>query len=47
MFQGFTPKRKIAMRAGETEKAISVDPNRIKDIVHQNTSKLCHRGNLE
>ena len=30
MFQGFTPKRKIAMRAGETEKAISVDPNRLK-----------------
>lgn len=44
---GFTAKRKIAMRAGETDKAVSVEPGRFADMVALIVENFPSRGNLD
>lgn len=46
-FIGFTAKRKLAMRAGETDKAITVDRQPFETAVDKISSALPHRGNLD
>lgn len=40
-------KRKLAMRAGETDKAYTVHNDEIKQIAKTISKSLCHRGNLD
>lgn len=44
---GFTAKRKLAMRAGETDKAVTVDPDKFRNAVEAIARNLPHRGNLD
>lgn len=44
---GFTAKRKLAMRAGETDKAITVPPEPFEGIVSKIAGALPHRGNMD
>ena len=44
---GFAAKRKIAMRAGETDKAITVEQERFIDVVKKIVLALSNRGNLD
>ena len=46
-FIGFTAKKKLAMRAGETDKAVTVDPQPFRDIVGKIGAALPHRGNMD
>ncbi len=46
-FIGFAAKRKTAMRAGETDKAVTVAPAPFESIVEKIASCLPHRGNLD
>ena len=46
-FIGFAAKRKLAMRAGETDKAVTVSPERFRQSVERIASQLPHRGNLD
>lgn len=46
-FIGFTAKKKLAMRAGETDKAVTVDPAPFTSIVEKISRALPHRGNLD
>lgn len=46
-FIGFAAKKKLAMRAGETDKAISVSPAPFKESVELLASNLIHRGNMD
>lgn len=46
-FIGFTVKKKLAMRAGETDKAVTVAPEPFQEIVSKIASALPHRGNLD
>jgi len=46
-FIGFTAKRKLAMRAGETDKAVTVDPDLFQSSVNRIAKNLPHRGNLD
>lgn len=44
---GFTAKKKLAMRAGETDKAVTVAPELFREMVTTITNALPHRGNLD
>lgn len=44
---GYAVKRKLAMRAGETDKAITVDPEPFRDTVGKIQGYIQHRGNLD
>ncbi len=44
---GYTAKRKLAMRAGETDMAVSVDPMPFDEVIKQIGAALPHRGNLD
>lgn len=44
---GFTAKRKLAMRAGETDKAVTVAPELFQNVVVKIANALPHRGNLD
>jgi len=44
---GYTAKRKLAMRAGETDKAVSVDPTPFDEVIKKIATALPHRGNLD
>lgn len=44
---GYTAKRKLAMRAGETDKAVSVDPAPFDEVIKKIGAALPHRGNLD
>ncbi|WP_172117015.1 ATP-grasp domain-containing protein [Halomonas hibernica] len=46
-FIGFAAKKKLAMRAGETDKAVTVAPETFAAIVAKIASTLPHRGNLD
>jgi len=46
-FIGFTAKKKLAMRAGETDKAVTVPSEVLKEIVHTIAQNLPHRGNMD
>jgi carbamoyl-phosphate synthase large subunit len=46
-FIGFATKQKLAMRAGETDKAVTVAPALFEDIIAKIASALPHRGNLD
>lgn len=46
-FIGFTAKKKLAMRAGETDKAVTVDPELFNALVAKISNRLPHRGNLD
>ncbi|QHD70724.1 ATP-grasp domain-containing protein (plasmid) [Sphingobium yanoikuyae] len=46
-FIGFAAKRKLTMRAGETDKAVTVEPARFRASVERITRNLPHRGNLD
>lgn len=46
-FIGFTAKRKLAMRAGETDKAVTVPPDRFLASIEKMAQNLPHRGNLD
>lgn len=46
-FIGFTAKKKLAMRAGETDKAVTVDPKLFEALVAKISGMLPHRGNLD
>jgi carbamoyl-phosphate synthase large subunit len=46
-YQGFTAKRKFAMRSGETDKAVTVPPDRFEEHVSSIARSLRHRGNLD
>lgn len=46
-FLGFTAKRKLAMRAGETDKAVTVAPDAFQEMVAKVVSALPHRGNMD
>lgn len=46
-FIGFTAKKKLAMRAGETDKAVTVNPEPFRDIVAKIAHAMPHRGNLD
>ena len=46
-FIGFAAKKKLAMRAGETDKAVTVAPVSFEHIVAKITGALLHRGNLD
>ena len=46
-FIGFTAKHKLVMRAGETDKAVTVDPAPFISIVEKISQSLPHRGNLD
>jgi len=40
-------KRKLAMRAGETDRAITVDSEQLQELGQLIGGKLCHIGNLD
>lgn len=44
---GFTAKKKLAMRAGETDKAVTVVPKPFRRMVSKIANTLPHRGNLD
>ena len=44
---GFAAKRKLSMRSGETDKAITVGPDRFAESVSRIAANLPHRGNLD
>jgi carbamoyl-phosphate synthase large subunit len=44
---GFAAKRKLSMRAGETDKAVTVEPDRFQYSVEKISRNLLHRGNLD
>lgn len=46
-FIGFTAKKKLAMRAGETDKAVTVAPEPFHEIVAKIAAALPHRGNMD
>jgi carbamoyl-phosphate synthase large subunit len=46
-FIGFTAKKKFAMRAGETDKAVTVAPEPFQEMVSKIAKALPHRGNLD
>lgn len=46
-FIGFAAKKKLAMRAGETDKAVTVAPELFEPLVAKIASVLQHRGNLD
>lgn len=46
-FLGFAAKRKLAMRAGETDKAVMVAPDRFAPMAELLARHLSHRGNLD
>lgn len=46
-FIGFTAKKKIAMRAGETDKAISVEAAPFKQSIETIAANFVHRGNMD
>lgn len=46
-FIGFAAKRKLAMRAGETDKAVTVESDRFRSSVERIARNLPHRGNLD
>lgn len=46
-FIGFTAKKKLAMRAGETDKAVTVAPEPFQEIVTKIAAALPHRGNMD
>src|SRR5690606_13518693 len=46
-FLGFTAKKKLAMRAGETDKAVTVAPELFAELVAKIAAVLPHRGNLD
>lgn len=46
-FMGFTAKMKLAMRAGETDKAVTVVSESFREIVSKIANALPHRGNLD
>lgn len=46
-FIGFAAKKKISMRAGETDKAVTVAPEPFESIVAKIAGALSHRGNLD
>ncbi|WKU19023.1 ATP-grasp domain-containing protein [Advenella alkanexedens] len=46
-FIGFTAKKKLAMRAGETDKAVTVAPELFENLVTKISNSLPHRGNLD
>lgn len=46
-FIGFTAKRKLAMRAGETDRAVTVGQEYFFDAVNKIVQNLPHRGNLD
>ncbi|WP_375267079.1 ATP-grasp domain-containing protein [Planktotalea sp.] len=46
-FAGFAAKQKLAMRAGETDKAKTVQPSAFEPLVHSLAKALQHRGNLD
>lgn len=46
-YQGFTAKRKLGMRSGETDKAVTVDPEPFVDVIRTIVQGMRHRGNLD
>lgn len=46
-FIGFAAKRKLAMRAGETDKAVTVGPELFETLVAKIANVLPHSGNLD
>ncbi len=46
-YAGVSVKKKLAMRAGETDKAITVDLPELRDIGRKIGENLCHIGNLD
>ena len=46
-FLHFTVKKKIAMRAGDTDRAIIVNPKRFKNLAKTISKNLRHVGNLD
>lgn len=46
-FIGFAAKKKLAMRAGETDKAVTVAPELFNELVAKIAAVLPHRGNLD
>ncbi|GGI96867.1 ATP-grasp domain-containing protein [Halopseudomonas pertucinogena] len=46
-YLGFAAKKKLAMRAGETDKAVTVPPELFRDLIDRIASALPHRGNLD
>ena len=46
-FLHFTVKKKIAMRAGDTDRAIVVNPKRFKNLAKKISKNLRHVGNLD
>lgn len=46
-FIGFAAKKKFGMRAGETDKAFSVDPAPFQASVEAIAANLSHRGNMD
>ena len=44
---GVSVKQKLAMRAGETDKAVTVDLPKVRDIGRKIGEALCHIGNLD
>lgn len=46
-FIDFAVKKKMVMRAGETDKAVTVAPDPFRDIVEKISRRLPHRGNLD
>ena len=44
---GFAAKKKLAMRAGETDKAITVPPRLFEPVIERMAPALRHRGNLD
>ena len=46
-FIGFTAKKKLAMRAGETDKAVTVAPEPFHEVVAKIANVLPHRGNMD
>lgn len=46
-FIGFTAKKKLAMRAGETDKAVTVAPESFQEMVAKIAAALPHRGNMD
>lgn len=46
-FIGFTVKRKLAMRAGETDKAVTVASEPFEEMVSKIAKALPHRGNMD
>jgi len=46
-YQGFTAKRKLGMRSGETDKAVTVAPDSFSELVQTISEVIRHRGNLD